>query len=190
MQQVSQQQLATGASINGVSSNQPTDRSITAAAKQSVSDETTRLPPIKPLSATARGQPVTERSRPKTPSRLRNNVPLSSSPASQASPAQTLTGMHQQDPEDLMQVFGDDEHGRQAFELYQSCPSGDFSKVQWPSFDPLPVNNIQEATRFTSVSAGQQRASRSSFQKSFEQFQNELGQGLIDTDEILGDLIL
>ncbi|GAM39686.1 hypothetical protein TCE0_034r11431 [Talaromyces pinophilus] len=189
MQQVSQQQLATGASINGVSSNQPTDRSITAAAKQNISDETTRLPPIKPLSATARGQPVTERSRPKTPSRLRNNVPLSSSPASQASPAQTLTGMHPQDPEDLMQVFGDDEYGREAFELYQRCPSGDFSKVQWPSFDPLPVNNIQETTRFTPVSAGQQRASHNSFQKSFKQFQNELDQGLIDTDEILGDLI-
>lgn len=188
MQQVSQQQLATGASINGVSSNQPPDRSITAAAKQIVSDETTRLPPIKPLSATARGQPVTERSRPKTPSRLRNRIPLSSSPASQASPAQTLTAMNQQDQENLMQVFGDDEHGRQAFELYQSCPSGDLSKVQWPSFDPLPDNNIQETTRFTSVSAGQQGASHSSFQKSFEQFQNELDQGLIDTDEILGDL--
>jgi hypothetical protein len=189
-QQISQQQRATGALSNGVSSNQPHDRSITAATKQNVSDETTHLPPIKPMSATTRGQPVTERSRPKTPSRLRNPIPFSSSPASQASPAQTSTAMHQQDQEDLMQVFGDDEHGRQAFELYQSCPSGDLSKVQWPSFDPLPVNNIQQTSRLTSVGSGQQRASRSFFQKSFEQFQNELDQGLIDTDEILGDLPL
>uniref|UniRef100_A0A093VGZ6 Glutamyl-tRNA reductase n=1 Tax=Talaromyces marneffei PM1 TaxID=1077442 RepID=A0A093VGZ6_TALMA len=96
----------------------------------------------------------------------------------------------QQDQEDLMQVFGDDEHGRQAFELYQSCPSGDLSKVQWPSFDLLPANNIQQTTRLTSVSAGHPRASRNLFQKSFEQFQNEFNQGLIDTDEILGDLPL
>jgi hypothetical protein len=189
-QQIFQQQRATGALSNGVSSEQPRDRSMTAVTKQNVSDETTHLPPIKPMSAAARGQPVTERSRPKTPSRLRNPIPLSSSPASQASPAQNLTAMHQHDQEDLMQVFGDDEHGRQAFELYQSCPSGDLSKVHWPSFDPLPANNIQQTTRLTSVSAEQQRASRNSFQKSFEQFQNELDQGLIDTDEILGDLPL
>lgn len=189
-QQIFQQQRATGALSNGVSSEQPRDRSMTAVTKQNVSDETTHLPPIKPMSAAARGQPVTERSRPKTPSRLRNPIPLSSSPASQASPAQTLTAMHQHDQEDLIQVFGDDEHGRQAFELYQSCPSGDLSKVQWPSFDPLPANNIQQTTRLTSVSAEQQRASRNSFQKSFEQFQNEFDQGLIDTDEILGDLPL
>ncbi|KAE8557211.1 hypothetical protein TMatcc_004654 [Talaromyces marneffei ATCC 18224] len=189
-QQTPQQQRSTGALSNGVSSKPPHDRSITAATKQNVSDETIHLPPIKPMSATARGQPVTERSRPKTPSRLRNPIPLSSSPASQASPAQNLTAMHQQDQEDLMQVFGDDEHGRQAFELYQSCPSGDLSKVQWPSFDLLPANNIQQTTRLTSVSAGHPRASRNLFQKSFEQFQNEFNQGLIDTDEILGDLPL
>lgn len=184
------QQTATGASSNGVATNEPRDRSLYAATKQSVNDETIHLPPIKPISATARGQPVIERSRPKTPSRLRNHIPLSSSPASQASPAQTLTAMHRQDQdqEDLIQFFGDDEHGQQAFELYQSCPSGDLSKVQWPSFDPLPSNNIQETTLSTSVSAGQQRASHHLFKKSFAQFQNELDQGLIDTDEILSDL--
>lgn len=188
------QQTATGASSNGVATNQPRDRSLSAATKQNVSDETIHLPPIKPISATARGQPVIERSRPKTPSRLRNHIPLSSSPASQASPAQTLTAMHQQDrdqdqdQEDLIQIFGDDEHGKQAFELYQSCPSGDLSKVQWPSFDPLPPNNIQETTRLTPVGAGLQRASQNLFQKSFEQFQNELDQGLIDAGEILSDL--
>uniref|UniRef100_A0A093VAR4 Phosphatidylserine decarboxylase proenzyme n=1 Tax=Talaromyces marneffei PM1 TaxID=1077442 RepID=A0A093VAR4_TALMA len=93
-QQTPQQQRSTGALSNGVSSKPPHDRSITAATKQNVSDETIHLPPIKPMSATARGQPVTERSRPKTPSRLRNPIPLSSSPASQASPAQNLTAMH------------------------------------------------------------------------------------------------
>lgn len=188
--QVFQQQRATGDSTNGLSLHQPHDRSITAATKQNASDETTHLPPIKPISASARGQPVTERSRPKTPSRLRNYIPLSSSPASQASPTQTSTTMHQQDQEDLLQVFGDDEDGRQAFELYQSCPSGDLSKVQWPSFDPLPANSILQTTHLTSVSAGQQRASHSSFQKSFEEFQTQLNQGLIDTDEILSDLPL
>lgn len=193
----SEQQPATAVSSSDVSSQASHDRAdanntitgVNAAAKSYVHNETTSLPPIQPVSAASRGQPVTERNRPKTPSRLRNRVPLSSSPLSQASPTKQMD-QTQTNQQDLLQVFGNDEFGRQAYDIYKTCPSGDLSKVQWPSFDPLSEDSIQQLINSTPMSENEQKARHESFQKSFEQFQSEFDQGLIDPDEILSDLPL
>ncbi|OKL63173.1 hypothetical protein UA08_01541 [Talaromyces atroroseus] len=188
----SQQQAATmSIPANGLVAQSPPEHADVenpVTPRPNIAPETTSLPPIiQPLSAASKGQSGTNIHKPSNPSRLRQAMRLSSSPLSQPSPATNLSEPSQQD---LMQVFGDDEFGRQAYDIYKSCPSGDLSQVQWPTFESLPENGVQQSIDSTPLDESQQLTSRNTFQTSFEQFQSELDQGLIDPDEILGDLPL
>lgn len=126
---------------------------------------------------------ATEKHKPKSPSKLRNPTRFSSSPAE--SPARESEGKTE---DDLRQVFGEDEAGQQAYDLFQSCPSGDLSKLTWPKFTPLPNDEIQQMVNATNYTQGHEDEIRRSFQQSFQNFQKELDEGFVDTDELLEDL--
>lgn len=150
--------------------------------------ETTSLPPIvQTLPAASKGQASADTHKPNNPSRLRNAMRLSSSPISQPSP---ISGSGEAPQQDLMQVFGNDQFGRQAYDIYKSCPSGDLNQVQWPGFESLPADRDQQFMHSTAIEENQQRFRSDTFQTSFAQFQNEFDQGLVDPDEILNDLPL
>ncbi|EED19471.1 hypothetical protein TSTA_027650 [Talaromyces stipitatus ATCC 10500] len=182
------QQPATPAQSNSVTSQQSHDRHNSIAARTNVSEETIHLPPIRPMSAAAREQPVTERSKPKNPSRLRNRVRLSSSPIQRSPIRQPAT--HQQNQEDLMQIFGNDEFGLQSYEVFQSCPSGDLTQVQWPEFDPFVVDIPKQAIDITTMSEEQRRINRELFQMGAQELDDEIDQGLVDPQDILNELPL
>ncbi|CRG92537.1 Titin [Talaromyces islandicus] len=121
----------------------------------------------------------TEKHKPKSPSKLRHPTQFSSSPV--GSP-------ERQNEEDLRQVFGEDEAGQQAYDLFQSCPSGDLSKLSWPKFDTVPNDDIQQMVNATNYTQGHEDEIRETFQQSFQNFQKELDEGLVDTDELLEGL--
>jgi hypothetical protein len=79
------------------------------------------------LGAVAKVRSQVEKYKPKTPSGLRASSRFCSPLADSPNPAATLP-----DQEQLTALFGDDEAGRDALWLYNNCPTGDFSQLQWP----------------------------------------------------------
>jgi hypothetical protein len=145
--------------------------------------ETNGVSPLENVEPLPHNIDATEKHKPKSPSKLRNPTRFSSSPA--GSPARES---EQHNEGDLRQVFGEDEAGQQAYDLFQSCPSGDLSKLSWPKFAAVPNDEIQQMVNATNYTNGHEDEIRETFHQSFYNFQKELDEGLVDTDELLEDL--
>ncbi|KAH8695435.1 hypothetical protein BGW36DRAFT_202172 [Talaromyces proteolyticus] len=139
-----------------------------------------------PAETAPKPRDASELHKPKKPSALRNPTRFSSSPISQRQTSPTPI-LDKANENDLRSIFGEDEFGQQALDIYKNCPSGDLSKLEWPKFALLPNDRIQQLVNSTRYS-GTDEVIRDTFQQSFADFQDQLSRGMIDTEEILEDL--
>lgn len=70
-----------------------------------------------------------------------SDVSAVSGPPSSSTPSTSRKPAQQDGPsdEELRRIFGDDEDGREAFDIYKRCPSGELENMIYP--DPSPVSS-------------------------------------------------
>jgi hypothetical protein len=140
------------------------------AIPHSMSQGAELAPAFPDTEALAKARSLAEKYKPKTPSGLRAARRYSSSPLIKSSP---MALSKEADEAELVELFGDDEFGREAYELYKCCPSGDLRKMEFPDYEPLADPRVAEGID-NMMSEGDIKFGYNAFCEAFDEFQKTL----------------